>query len=142
MIFPVVQSWWHKARGYSVNDSSAEHWYPLGSHPRQSKSSKRGFLHPLSIPNDTAFGSDEAIVVAEQQNGEQQTESNEPSPNMDPLGRTKVQVQVQVQAQSRRKPRIGMFGCRQGLDDPSPGHITVVQEYSIQEELGGGKRSR
>ena len=79
MIFPLFKRWFYAATGVvsSHRQSTKEASYPQNSQTkrRQSKHTgsssglqsgnkkSRNFQHPLSIPNDTAWGSDEAIVT-------------------------------------------------------------------------------
>jgi hypothetical protein len=79
MMFPLFKRWFYAATGVmsSHHQSTKEASYPHDSQTkkRQSKytggssglqsgnKKSRNFQHPLSIPNDTAWGSDEAIVT-------------------------------------------------------------------------------
>ncbi|KAI9872230.1 MAG: hypothetical protein M1830_001881, partial [Pleopsidium flavum] len=66
MVYPLFQRWYRKIRGQDTKSSSVDPSYRLDSNPRTGRSKKsKNFQHPLSIPNDTAWGSDEAIVLAE-----------------------------------------------------------------------------
>ncbi|KAF1914655.1 hypothetical protein BDU57DRAFT_478958 [Ampelomyces quisqualis] len=78
MVFPLLKRWAGIASSHSASGSYPLHEYDksdgsklksIGSTTMRSrgrKKSRGGFVHPLSIPNDTAWGSDEAIVGAEQ----------------------------------------------------------------------------
>ncbi|PVH92997.1 hypothetical protein DM02DRAFT_252867 [Periconia macrospinosa] len=80
MVFPLFRRWLRKARGLGTHGSNSHDSYPLGANANRyhGQNSSRSntlsrprrpshkFQHPLSIPNDTAWGSDDAIVVAEQ----------------------------------------------------------------------------
>ncbi|KAI8932357.1 hypothetical protein NX059_010549 [Plenodomus lindquistii] len=78
MIFPLFKRWSYAAMGIaSTSRKNSKGSFPLNdlsrtkenrrtmeqSHERSAKRSR--MLHPLSIPNDTAWGSDEAIITAE-----------------------------------------------------------------------------
>ncbi|KAF2790144.1 hypothetical protein K505DRAFT_283155, partial [Melanomma pulvis-pyrius CBS 109.77] len=81
MVFPLFKRWFYSISGLTSSGfkSNNANSYPLESNNKNSKGytpsgsqahsrSKKGrnFQHPLSIPNDTAWGSDEAIVKVEQ----------------------------------------------------------------------------
>lgn len=84
MVFPLLKSWSCTILGIvsSHHKSSASGSYSLHEYDKSAGSGlksigsatvrsggrkkSRGFQHPLSIPNDTAWGSDEAIVTKEQ----------------------------------------------------------------------------
>ncbi|PVH92570.1 hypothetical protein DM02DRAFT_482862, partial [Periconia macrospinosa] len=62
MIFSLFRRWYHCARGQSkIKGSSGGQNYLLGSNP-QSNSKNSRCLHPLSIPDDTTWNSQEVIV--------------------------------------------------------------------------------
>lgn len=67
MVYPLFQRWYHGITGTCSKASSSGSNIKLSSGVSSSKKSKRGkpFQHPLSIPNDTAWGSDEAIVTVD-----------------------------------------------------------------------------
>ncbi|KAL1961758.1 hypothetical protein VTN77DRAFT_1084 [Rasamsonia byssochlamydoides] len=127
MVFPLFQRWYRKALAQTIKDFSAERSYPLNA---KVKNSNR-FAHPLSIPNDTARGSDETIVVAANQGGgAKQPELDTSSENRDNKNGTRTKVQGTPHSTGWT-----MFGGRQGREDPPNGQITVVQGYTIQEGL-------
>jgi hypothetical protein len=79
MVFPLLKRWVYASTSIESSKGSAGASFPLhdfdvsagsklksiGSSKMRSSSKKRidAILHPLSIPNDTAWGSDEAIVT-------------------------------------------------------------------------------
>ncbi|KAL1966218.1 hypothetical protein VTN77DRAFT_4770 [Rasamsonia byssochlamydoides] len=73
MVYPLLQRWFHRLQDSSRTAvSSASNNLQRSSRIASSVKSKtkssggnkmKRFLHPLSIPNDTAWGSDEAIVT-------------------------------------------------------------------------------
>lgn len=71
---PMLYTLYQRIQSYgpsSFSKSTDKRGYPLGSY-RTGGSSKAGrkakkFQHPLSMPNDTAMGSDERIVVEPKQ---------------------------------------------------------------------------
>ncbi|KAI9852313.1 MAG: hypothetical protein M1830_006802, partial [Pleopsidium flavum] len=85
--------------------------------------------HPLSIPNDTAWGSDEAIVLAEN-GGTVAAKGNGPNDSMADSTQTKTGARATVRAGDGH----GKYSKR-AHDRPPPGEngkITVTQEYSVQ----------
>ncbi|KAL5117972.1 hypothetical protein ACEQ8H_004117 [Pleosporales sp. CAS-2024a] len=75
MVFPLVKRWSKSLLNLSSHHGHADadadaNGYPLADYQAKSKSDgssrfrtrRGGFRHPLSIPNDTAWASDEAIV--------------------------------------------------------------------------------
>ncbi len=79
MIFPLFKRWFYVGTSIvsSYRKSSKAATYPLDTVPKNNHDEQkrvcydlkinsrknRGFQHPLSIPNDTAWGSDEAIIT-------------------------------------------------------------------------------
>ncbi|KAF2708822.1 hypothetical protein K504DRAFT_380567 [Pleomassaria siparia CBS 279.74] len=81
MIFPLFKRWFYSVSGMTSSGfrSDNAHSYPLksntkgskvhirsGSQPHLRSKKEKKHQHPLSVPNDTAWGSDEAIVTVEQ----------------------------------------------------------------------------
>ena len=139
MVYPLFQRWYARLRGdMTKNSSSRIASYPLDSHP-QSGNPKRfkNFQHPLSIPNETGWGSDEAIVTTE--NGVAMQANGDKKEN----GRTNVQTKTgthtTVSAANGHADSGRQAHDREGLAPVDDGQITVLREYSVnasQTEVG------
>ncbi|KAH7042185.1 hypothetical protein B0J12DRAFT_720707 [Macrophomina phaseolina] len=143
MIFPLFKHWYHCARDQSTKKSSSlGRSYPLGSNP-QSRSKNSRCLHPLSLPSDTAWNSQEAIIVSE--NGgthEQQavqinsTESLETDRSTTDQGRVRTAAQLDDKQDHQGNNSQGGGAQGNGFpassSRPSNVQITVQQEYSVE----------
>lgn len=154
MVFPLFQNLYRRARGQSAKDSSAERSYPLNSNPggkTTGRSKRSKYPHPLTMPNETAWGSDEAIVTNAGPTA-QQTKSNGSTESMDTMEVTRggTRTRIEVGPKSRKKFGIGIGGggaaaaAVGGRESTSPpehdlGQITVVQEYTVQESDADAK---
>ncbi|PGH08076.1 hypothetical protein AJ79_06076 [Helicocarpus griseus UAMH5409] len=122
MVYPLFKGWFDKAKSSYIGASKEGSSYHLSSRLQSSKKSggrNKRHLHPLSIPNDTAWGSDEAIVTVDCKTGAINGKGFKPQDKTPPST---------AQATSDRSSpelRNASGNMRNG--------IHVVQEYSIVE---------
>lgn len=131
MVFPLLKRWSNAALGIasSHHKSSTGGSYPLPDYDSKQKSmgssrfrSKRhgGFRHPLSIPNDTAWGSDEAIVTVD---GDGKKDGGKGS-------NEELQVVVEEQEVGFAKDR----GSKSDRLGGGPGGIVKTREWQVSGE--------
>lgn len=139
MIFPLFKRWFYAATGMvsSHRKNSKEATYPLdsvnktGGSKRTGASSglrsgnkkSRGFQHPLSLPNDTAWGSDEAIVTVNK-NGETTIKDKASETSLDTL------QEVNTKGYTRDR---NLRTSRRNSQDPGFGDIVMTREWDITE---------
>ncbi|KAF3003712.1 hypothetical protein E8E13_009128 [Curvularia kusanoi] len=136
MIFPLFKRWAYAATGIvsSNRQSDKAATYPLDSQNqlttskqtvassglRSSKKKSRGFQHPLSIPNDTAWGSDEAIVTIRDDGTTAVGQDKISGGSLDTVCETSV---------------VGFTrgGGRKNSPEPGLGEIVMTREWDIRE---------
>jgi hypothetical protein len=134
MIFPLMQSLYRKVRGLDTKNSSTDPHYQLSSAPRGSKRSKN-FMHPLSVPNDTAWGSDEAIVLSENRDKLGATTSvtkgnyNTSSESMEDGMQTNSEARASVPTGTEHGKNGAGVNYRASNENRQ---IMVVEEYSVE----------
>ncbi|CAN9176266.1 unnamed protein product [Alternaria alternata] len=140
MVFPLFKRWFYAATGMvsSHRKSSKAATYPLDSMNKNGESKQteassggrsgnkrsRGFQHPLSIPNDTAWGSDEAIVTVKK-DGTTTTIKDESR-------ETSLDTVREVSANGFAKDRNSKTS-RKNSRDPGLGEIMMTREWDIKE---------
>lgn len=143
MVFPLLKSWSCTVLGIvsSHHKSSASGSYPLRDYDKSTGSGlksigsatvrsggrkkSRGFQHPLSIPNDTAWGSDEAIVTKDQ-DGNKSGQGN-PSQESGLTALPEHGVVPSRQGGSRAHGRVSSGGL-------GPGEIVMTREWQVRAE--------
>jgi len=96
----------------------------VSSGMRSHNKKSRGFQHPLSIPNDTAWGSDEAIVTIDKDGGVTKTKSKSSEPSLDTLHEESSNPFA-----SNRDSKAE----RKVSHDPGLGEIVMTREWDISE---------
>lgn len=147
MTFPLFKRWFHNVTGLtsSGNKSNLAQDYPLESNPQksgsqsQSRSKKtRNYLHPLSVPNDTAWGSDEAIMTVnsvDKKDGMGKSLDKSSKESLDML-RAEVGL-TNPQNTSNVTSNAGLSGDATKLNN-----VVITQEWGVTEayEQDGGKK--
>lgn len=137
MVFPLVKRWSCAAMGIvSTTRKNSKGSFPLDdfSKSRQSKrtvershertSREHRIMHPLSIPNDTAWGSDDAIITVNKETNENLQE--------DESGATALEVVSETSVESFAKERRSQMGGKRS-SSLSPGDILMVREWTTSE---------
>lgn len=140
MVFPLVKRWFYAATGMvsSHRKSSKAASYPLDSINKVDQSKQtgassgtrshnkrsRGFQHPLSIPNDTAWGSDEAIVTVNKDGGTTTTKDKSSDASLETLH----EENSTPYANNR-----GSKTVKKGSHDLGLGNIMMTREWDISE---------
>jgi len=138
MVFPLLKRWSYAAFGIvSTQRKDSKGSWPLGIVSKNGSSKRTaershvgsGFRkhrvqHPLSIPNDTAWGSDEAIVTVDH-GGEQETDGAKGS--LDVLHVVPEASGASYAAKEGRLP-----AATRGTS-VSPGNILMVREWRTTE---------
>lgn len=140
MIFPLFKRWFYAATGMvsSHRKSSKAATYPLDSVNRAEGSKQtgassglrsgnkrsRGFQHPLSIPNDTAWGSDEAIVTVNKDGGATTIKDKSSETSLETI----CEAGTKAFARDRNSKT-----SRKNSHDPGLGEIVMTREWDIRE---------
>ncbi|KAI3554275.1 hypothetical protein CABS01_00960 [Colletotrichum abscissum] len=131
MVYPLFKSVIDKSRNASTNKSGAmgdSQGYRLGSYP--GKQGPRS--HPLSIPNETTWGSDEHIVSSSVEKntagGEEASigSTDKPQSPYLPQGSNIAEVAAEPVNSNRQSMR-----ARRHQPDVDPNKIVVTTEYTI-----------
>ncbi|EXF83056.1 hypothetical protein CFIO01_06228 [Colletotrichum fioriniae PJ7] len=131
MVYPLFKSVIDKSRNASTNKSGAmgdSQGYRLGSYP--GKQGPRS--HPLSIPNETTWGSDEHIVSSSVEKniagGEEASigSTDKPQSPYLPQGSNIAEVAAEPINSNRQSMR-----ARRHQPDVDPNKIVVTTEYTI-----------
>lgn len=138
MIFPLFKRWFYATTGMmsSYRKSSKTATYQLdsvnkageskteaSSGIRSSNKKSRNYQHPLSIPNDTAWGSDEAIVTV--------NKDGETTINKDKSSETSLDTIHEVGLKDLRDRNSKTI--RKNSHDPGFGEIVMTREWDIRE---------
>ncbi|KAL1865420.1 hypothetical protein VTK73DRAFT_5264 [Phialemonium thermophilum] len=126
-VVPLVKIWVNKLRGYGTNSSKSNN--TPGSYQLEStrKSRSKKFNHPLSIPNETAWHSDEAIMTIQDgkpvgENGSAITSESQPGSNDNSVnGETKTTIAT--------KPHRGWSVDKDRSPNVRRDHIVVQTEW-------------
>lgn len=146
MVFPLLKSWSCTVLGivssHTKSSAAASGSYPLHDYDKSTGSAlksigfatvrsggrkkSKAFQHPLSIPNDTAWGSDEAIVTKDQDGiksaGSQGTRSQESG-----LTALPEREEIVGYTASRGNGRLSGGGV-------GPGEIVMTREWQVRGE--------
>ncbi|GJC87297.1 hypothetical protein ColLi_10135 [Colletotrichum liriopes] len=129
MVYPLFKSVIDKSRNLSTNKNSAlgdSNGYRLGSYP--GKQGPKSGSHPLSIPNETTWGSDEHIVsskVEKTTSGEEASIGSSDKPYLS-QGSTAAKS---AEEEPIYNNRLSMRTRKQ--NNIQQNHITITTEYTV-----------
>lgn len=147
MVYPLVKRFFEKGlssiggESKSATNAIDSHGYRLGSNPGRDRKTNNS-KHPLSIPNETCWGSEENIVGGDG-NADAKTpgtssgdEATMPLP-LQGLRSGERRVSVGAQARSGRRPSNGKLDG--DIDVEGGRGIVVTQEYTVTEQRTGAR---
>jgi hypothetical protein len=145
MTFPLFKRWYYNATGLtsSGQKSNQGQSYQLnsntpksGSQPRSKNA--RNYQHPLSLPNDTAWGSDEAIMTVNANGKKDEMGKSSYKSSSGSLDIVREIVGLEnPQNTSNVVSKAGLGGDSTKMSD-----IVITREWGVTEvyEQGSGKR--
>ena len=139
MVYPLVRHFFEatiSSSGRTKGPHGSSHGYRLESRPGRS-ASNAGAKHPVSVADDTRWGSEENIVPdPDSKNIETGSSSEDVSRPMQSPGSGKVKVEIKRNRTPGQNPRFSNGSARKKSREQN--QIFVTQEYTVIEE-GAGK---